>query len=92
MKSDIGKIIFDDSTGILVLVDTPAKIREMDTVVKKSDISTISRVLPTETKVFELNYAKVETLQAEVTAALTPNVGTIRADVRTNTFVITDLP
>ncbi|MBI5150034.1 MAG: type II secretion system protein GspD [Candidatus Omnitrophica bacterium] len=92
VKSDIGKIIFDDSTGILVIVDTPKKIREMDAVVKKSDISTISRVLPTETKVFELNYARVEAIQAEVTAALTPNVGTIRADVRTNTFVITDLP
>lgn len=92
VKSDIGKIIFDDTTGLLVIVDTPQKIEEMDAVVKKSDISTIARVLPTETKVFELSYAKVDAIQAEVTAALTPNVGTIRTDVRTNTFVITDLP
>mgnify|MGYP001595303929 CR=1 FL=1 len=92
VKSDIGKIIFDDTTGLLVVVDTPRKIEEMDAIVKKSDISTISRVLPTETKVFELNYAKVDAIQAEVTAALTPNVGSIRTDVRTNTFVITDLP
>lgn len=92
VKSDIGKIIFDDTTGLLVIVDTPRKIEEMDAIVKKSDISTISRVLPTETKVFELNYAKVDAIQAEVTAALTPNVGSIRTDVRTNTFVITDLP
>ena len=92
VKSDIGKIIFDDTTGLLVLVDTPQKIEEMDAVVKKSDISTIARVLPTETEVFELNYAKVDAIQAEVTAALTTNVGTIRTDVRTNTFVITDLP
>ena len=92
VKSDIGKIIFDDSTGLLVLVDTPQKIEEMDAIVRRSDISTISRVLPTETKVFELNYAKVDVIQAEVTAALTPSVGSIRTDVRTNTFVITDLP
>ncbi len=92
VKSDIGKIIFDDSTGLLVLVDTPQKIEEMDAIVRKSDISTIARVLPTETKVFELNYAKVDAIQAEVTAALTPSVGSIRTDVRTNTFVITDLP
>lgn len=92
VKSDIGKIIFDDTTGLLVIMDTPRKIAEMDAIVKKSDISTISRVLPTETKVFELNYAKVDAIQAEVTAALTPNVGSIRTDVRTNTFVITDLP
>src|SRR3990167_7928471 len=83
---------FNDTTGLLVLVDTPQKIEEMDAVVKKSDISTIARVLPTETEVFELNYAKVDAIQAEVTAALTTNVGTIRTDVRTNTFVITDLP
>ena len=92
VKSDIGKIIFDDTTGLLVVVDTPQKIEEMDAVVKKSDISTIARVLPTETKVFELSYARVDAIQAEVTAALTANVGTIRTDVRTNTFVITDLP
>ena len=92
VKSDIGKIIFDDTTGLLVLVDTPQKIDEMDAIVKKSDISTISRQLPTQTKVFELNYAKVDAIQAEVTAALTPSVGSIRTDARTNTFVITDLP
>lgn len=92
VKSDIGKIIFDDTTGILVLVDTPKKIEEMDTIVKKSDIATISRLLPTETKVFELSYAKVESIQGEVSAALTPNIGAIRADPRTNTFVIKDLP
>lgn len=92
VKSDIGKIIFDDTTGLLVIVDTPKKIKEMDAIVKKSDIATIARILPTETKVFELSYAKVDAIQAEVTAALTPNVGTIRTDVRTNTFVINDLP
>ena len=92
VKSDIGKIVFDDTTGLLVIVDTPQKIEEMAAIVKKSDISTISRQLPTQTKVFELSYAKVEGIQAEVTAALTANVGNIRTDVRTNTFVITDLP
>lgn len=92
MKSDIGKIIFDDSTGMLILIDTPQKIKEMDEVVRKTDMPTISRVLPTETVVFELRYAKIDDIQAEVQAALTPNVGTIRKDLRTNTLVVTDLP
>ena len=35
VKSDIGKIIFDDTTGLLVIVDTPRKIEEMDAIVKK---------------------------------------------------------
>ena len=92
MKSDIGKIIFDDSTGMLILIDTPQKIKEMDEVVRKTDMPTISRVLPTETVIFELRYAKIDDIQAEVQAALTPNVGTIRKDLRTNTLVVTDLP
>lgn len=93
MKSDIGKIVFDDSTGLLVIVDTPPKIKEMDAVVKSTDIPTITRELPTETKVFELQYAKAEDIQAEVVKTLTPNeVGSMRIDTRTNTLIITDLP
>jgi len=92
IKSDVGKIIFDDSTGVLVLIDTPQKIAEMKPIVDKTDIPTISRVAPTVTKVYELQYALVEDVQAEVTAALTPAIGTLRADLRTNTLVISDLP
>lgn len=92
VKSDIGKIIYDDSTGMLIAIDTPPKIKEMDAVVKKTDISTITRELPTQTRIFELGYAKVEDILAEVQAALTPNIGTIRKDTRTNTIVVTDLP
>jgi len=92
IKSDIGKIIFDDSTGMLVLIDTPQKISEMKPIVDKTDIPTVSRVLPTETYVYELQYALVEDVQAEVTAALTPTIGTLQVDLRTNTLVIQDLP
>ena len=91
IKSDIGKIIFDDTTGLLVLIDTPQKINEMEAIVEKTDIPTVARVLPTETKVYELQYALVEDVQGEVTAALTPEIGSMRVDIRTNTLVITDL-
>lgn len=92
VKSDVGKIIFDDSTGMLVLIDTPQKIKEMGEIVKKSDLPTITRLLPTQTRVFELRYAKVEDVQDQVKAALTDKVGTLRTDTRTNTLVVTDLP
>ncbi|MCH7479825.1 MAG: hypothetical protein IIC79_00380, partial [Chloroflexi bacterium] len=92
IKSDIGKIIFDDSTGLLVLVDTAQKIKEMKVIVERTDIPTVARVLPTETVVYELQYALVEDIQGEVSAALTPAIGTMQMDVRTNTFIITDLP
>jgi type II secretory pathway component GspD/PulD (secretin) len=92
VKSEIGKIIFDDSTGLLVLVDTPQKIQEMKAMVDKAEIPTVARVMPTETEVFELKYAKVEDVSGELTAALTPTIGSIRVDTRTNTVVISDLP
>ncbi len=92
IKSDIGKIIFDDSTGLLILIDTSQKISEMKAIVDRSDLPTVTRVLPKETKVYELQYALVEDVQAEVTAALTPSIGSLRADVRTNTLIISDLP
>jgi len=92
VKSEVGKIVFDDGTGMLVLMDTPEKIREMKQIIQQADIKTINRVLPTETRVFELKYAKVEDIQDQVQEALTPEVGTLRTDTRTNSLVVTDLP
>ena len=92
VKSDIGKIIFDDSTGLLVVVDTPQKIQEMKTIVDKAELPTVARVMPTETKVYELNYARVDDVSGEIAAALTPEIGQMRVDTRTNTLIISDLP
>lgn len=92
IKSEIGKIIYDDSTGALILIDTPAKIKEMNDVINKQEIPTISRVLPTETRVYEFKYAKVEVVKDEIAKALTTDIGTMRSDLRTNTIVISDLP
>ena len=92
IKSEIGKIIYDDTTGTLIVIDTPAKIKEMDDIINKQELPTVSRVLPTETKVYELKYAKMETIKDEISKVLTPEIGTMRTDTRTNTIVITDLP
>ncbi len=92
VKSEIGKIIYDDSTGTLILIDTPAKIKEMGDIINKQELPTVSRVLPTETRVYELKYAKVDAVKDEIAKALTTDVGTMRSDLRTNTIVISDLP
>jgi type II secretory pathway component GspD/PulD (secretin) len=92
IKSDIGKIVFDDTTGTLILIDTPAKVKEMDTVIQKQELPTVSRVVPTEVRLYELKYTKVETVKDEVSKILTPEIGSMRTDIRTNTFVVTDLP
>jgi type II secretory pathway component GspD/PulD (secretin) len=92
IKSTIGKVVFDDATGTLVLIDTPEKIREMEAVIASAEIPTVERVMPTETRSFTLQYAKVEDLQPELATVLTKDVGKMRIDKRTKTVVITDLP
>ncbi len=91
IKSDIGKIVFDDTTGTLILIDTPGKVKEMDAIIQKQELPTVSRVVPTEVRVYELRYAKVETVKDEISKILTPEIGSMRTDTRTNTLVVTDL-
>jgi len=92
VKSEIGKVIYDDSTGTLVLIDTPEKIEEMKVIIERQELPTVSRILPTETEIFELKYAEIDDIKAEVSEALTADIGTIRTDARTKTIVVTDLP
>lgn len=92
VKSEIGKVIYDESTGTVVLIDTPEKIEEMKGVIKEEELPTVTRVLPTETKVYELKYATVGDIKDELTKVLTADIGSMQTDERTKTMVITDLP
>ncbi|NQU38671.1 MAG: hypothetical protein HQ523_01830 [Lentisphaerae bacterium] len=92
IKSSIGTVVADPVTGTLILIDTVEKIAEMESIIARADLSTVSRVLPTETETFVLQYAEVEDLEPEITALLTPDVGQVRSDSRTKTFIVTALP
>lgn len=94
VKSSMGKIVFDDNTGTLVLIDTPEKVREMEDVVRRAEIPTYQRVYPTVTTNFVLQYSKMEEVEPQVTAMLTKDngIGTLRTDKRTKTLVVTDFP
>jgi len=92
LKSSVGKVIIDDVTGMIILIDTPEKIKEMEEAAVKADLPTVSRVLPTVREAFELNYAKIGEIKGEITKVLTKDVGTIEIDERTNKLVVTDLP
>ncbi|MDA1044767.1 MAG: hypothetical protein O3C57_06030, partial [Verrucomicrobia bacterium] len=92
IKSEIGTVVADPLTGTLILIDTPEKIVEMRAVIKNADISTIERQLPTETRTIRLQYADVDTIEPQVQAQLTAEVGQLHADRRTRSLVVTDLP
>ncbi|MDP3789179.1 MAG: secretin N-terminal domain-containing protein, partial [Candidatus Omnitrophota bacterium] len=83
-KSKIGKIIVDEPSNTVVIMDTPAAISQMVAMIDEMD-------MPVETKIFSLNYAKAEDVKTKIIDILTKGVGTIQVDERTNKVVITDL-
>ena len=91
LKSPAGTVVSDSVTGTLILIDSPAKIREMAAIVEKADIRTVTRVIPTETQVFVLEYADVEELQSEVTGMLSASAGSLNVNARTKSLIVTDL-
>jgi len=92
IKSAIGTVVSDPVTGTLILIDTPGKIAEMMAVVERADINTVSRVLPTETRTYILQYADPEDVQDAVTTVLTTDIGLLSVDKRTKSLIVTDLP
>lgn len=92
LKSPVGRIVINEPTATLAILEIPSVITQMQAMIASADIATIERQLPTETKVFPLQYGKAEEVQPNIESALTPDVGKIRVDKRSNSLVITDLP
>ncbi|MEI8350497.1 MAG: secretin N-terminal domain-containing protein [Candidatus Omnitrophota bacterium] len=85
IKSNIGKVVADESSNTVVLIDIPDKIKEMSKFIEQAD-------LVTETRVFSLNYGLADKISAKLKEAITKGVGTINVDERTNKIIITDYP
>jgi len=86
LKSSLGKIVIDEDTGQVVIIDNATAIKEM-----KVALETMES--PLKPFVYTLQYAKAdvvsETLQARVDAH---SVGTVTADVRTNKLIVRAFP
>jgi len=85
LKSDIGRIIADESTGTLFLIDIPEKIESMSQTIKELD-------QPPETQIFALQYAKPADVKTHLTNAITMGVGEVYVDERSNKVIVSDLP
>jgi len=86
MKSAVGRVIADAKTRTIVLIDVPEKLEQMVATAESMDKAT-----QMQTEVFELRYAKAEEIAPEVEKVITPEIGAVRLDKRTNTLVVTDL-
>ena len=91
LKSDLGKVIVNKNTGAIILIDVPTKIAQMQDAVNNLEVSSQMRAFLLNS-IFNLKYARVETLKEDVRQLLTPDVGTLKIDKRTNTFIVSDFP
>lgn len=85
LKSDVGKIIVDEPSGTLFLIDTAQATSIMEQAIKELD-------QPLETAVFDLNYAKTPDVKTYINELITPGVGQAIVDERSNKVIVTDLP
>ncbi len=85
IKTTVGRVIADEGSNTLCLIDTPGKLGEMEAFINSTD-------LPVQTKVYNLNYAQADKLMPKIQEALTKGVGAIRMDERTNKIAVTDFP
>ncbi len=85
LKSDTGKIIADEASGTLILIDIPEKLELMEKTAKELDRSL-------ETVVYDLNYAKPADARIQLNAAITPGTGQVIVDERSGKAIVSDLP
>lgn len=85
IKTNIGRVVVDEGSNTIALIDSPATVEGMLDFIKKTD-------LPLETKVYDLNYALAEKIGPKIQEIATKNVGVVRIDERTNKLVVTDFP
>ena len=85
VKSNIGRVIADEATNTLIFMDSPDLVEQMEKLVRQMD-------QPLETRVFSLNYSAVKTLGPVLQEMITPNLGKLLLDERTNRIMVTDTP
>jgi len=82
----LGKIVEDEGTGILIVIDVPDRMLQIDEAVKRLDV-------PIETRIFELKYARVKDVMDAVNKTLTKEgYGELRVDERMNRLIVNDAP
>jgi type II secretory pathway component GspD/PulD (secretin) len=85
LKSDVGKIVVDESTGTIILIDIPERLELL-----KKAISQLDQPLATAT--FDLNYIKAADAKTQLAAAVTQGTGGVIIDERSGKAIISDLP
>ena len=85
LKSDVGKIVVDEGTGTVILIDIPEKLELLSKMIQELD-------RPLATTVYDLNYIKAADAKAQLGAAITTGTGEVIIDERSGKAIVSDLP
>lgn len=85
LKSDVGKIVVDESTGTIILIDIPEKLELFNKTIQELD-------RPLTTTIYDLNYIKAADAKTQLSAAVTQGTGEVIIDERSGKAIISDLP
>ena len=86
IKSSIGRLLIDQKSGTVLLMDTKEKIKEMEEALSVLESNEA-------VKIFDLRYAKAADVEAKLKDEFETNkLGTIHSDERTNQLIIRALP
>ncbi len=85
LKTEVGKVIVDETTGTVILIDIPEALDQMEKTLVTLDQTKV-------TEIFDLKYAKAEDLKTQLAPVLTPGASEVELDARTNKIAISDLP
>ena len=86
LKSDIGRVLVEPDSGTALIMDTPERIRDIETALSTLEKKNLVRV-------FTLKYAKAKEVEEQLKAQLdAKKVGTVKADERSNQIIIQALP
>lgn len=82
LKSSIGRLLVDEHSGTIMIVDTREKVAEMEKSLAVLEQKGLVRI-------FDLKYAKAVDLEASLKPDFETNkLGTVKADERTNQLVV----
>ncbi|MBF0484767.1 MAG: hypothetical protein HQL25_08705 [Candidatus Omnitrophica bacterium] len=86
IKSNVGKIIIDEDTGSVVMIDTKEALTRMQAAIDEVE-------KPLETFVYTLQYAKADVVAEKLKARIdAKSVGSVTADERSNQILVRALP
>jgi type IV pilus assembly protein PilQ len=86
LKSDVGRLLVDEESGTVMVMETPEKLREME-----ESLSVLEQ--EGTTRVIDLKYAKAKDLEERLKDELEANkLGYVKADERSNQLIVKTLP